>query len=117
MKNRFTYCSLSLIALEIFFLTANCLAQTKALYLESEDHLNKITLSLTGDGRLSYKVTRRNETIIDNSPLGLSCDDQDFTSGLSVSDISPIQKRREQYELKTGNNKIIDHALESRSIT
>jgi hypothetical protein len=117
MKIRFTYYSLSLIALEIFFLTANCLAQTKALYVQSEDHLNKITLSLTGDGRLSYKVTRRNEIIIDDSPLGLNCNDQDFTSGLSVVEISPAQKRREQYELKVANNKSIDHVLESRSIT
>jgi hypothetical protein len=117
MKNRFIYCSLSLIALEVFFLTANCFAQTKALYVQSEDHLNKITLSLTGDGRLSYKVTRRNKTIIDDSPLGLNCDDQDFTSGLSVVEISPAQKKREQYELKVANNKSVDHVLESRSIT
>jgi len=103
--------------LKYFFLTANCLAQTRPLYLQSEDHLNKITLSLTGDGRLFYKVTRRNKLIIDDSPLGLNCDDQDFTSGLSVVEISPAQKRREQYELKVGNNKSVDHIFESRSIT
>jgi alpha-glucosidase len=117
MKNRFIYCSLSLIALEVFFLTANCFAQTKALNVQSEDHLNKITLSLTRDGRLSYKVTRRNKVIIDDSPLGLNCNDQDFTTGLSVVEVSAVQKKREQYELKVANNKSVDHVLEHRSIT
>ncbi|HEY4286267.1 MAG TPA: glycoside hydrolase family 97 catalytic domain-containing protein [Puia sp.] len=117
MKNRFIYFALTLLVVEAFFLSANCLAQTKAVALESQDHLNKITLSLNGDGRLSYRVTRRNEMIIEDSPLGLNCDDQDFTSGLSVVEISSTQKRREQYELKVGNNKMVDHVLESRSIT
>lgn len=103
--------------LEVFFLTANCLAQTKALYVQSEDQLNKITLSLSGDGKLSYNVTRRNKVMIADSPLGLSRDDQDFTSGLSVVKISPVQKKREQYELKVANNKSVDHVLENRSIT
>jgi hypothetical protein len=117
MKKRSVYYALSFIALEVFFLTANCLAQTKALYVQSEDQLNKITLSLTGDGKLSYNVTRRNKTIIANSPLGLNCDDQDFTSGLSVVKISPVQKKREQYELKVANNKSVDHVLIHKSIT
>ncbi|WPU92846.1 glycoside hydrolase family 97 catalytic domain-containing protein [Mucilaginibacter sabulilitoris] len=117
MKNRFIYCALSLTALNVFFLTANCLAQTKALDVQSEDHLNKITLFLSGEGRLSYNVTRRNKIIIASSPLGLSCNDQDFTSGLSVVAISPVQKKREQYELKVANNKSVDHVFESRSIT
>jgi alpha-glucosidase len=117
MKNKLVYCALSLIALEILFVTASCLAQTKGLSTQSVDRMNKITLSLTTDGRLSYDVTRRNKTIIAGSPLGLRCDDQDFTSGLSVVKISPVQKKREQYELKVGNNKNVDHVLEHRSIT
>jgi alpha-glucosidase len=117
MKNRVIYYFLSLIALVIFFLTGSCLAQTKALYLQSEDHLNQINLSLSVDGRLSYNVTRRGKIIIADSPLGLSCDDQDFTSGLSVVEISPAKRKREQYELKVANNKRVDHVLESRSIT
>jgi hypothetical protein len=117
MKNRFIYCALSLIVLEVFFLTANCFAQAKPLYLQSDDRLNKITLSLSADGRLSYNVTRRDKIIIADSPLGLSCDDQDFTSGLSVVNVSPAQKKREQYELKIANNKSVDHVLETKSIT
>jgi hypothetical protein len=117
MKNRPIYCALSLIVLEVFCLTASCIAQTKALYLQSDDHLNKITLSLTADGKLSYNVTRRDKIIIADSPLGLSCDDQDFTSGLSVTEISPVQKKREQYALKVSNNKSVDHVLETQSIT
>ncbi|TSJ43415.1 glycoside hydrolase family 97 protein [Mucilaginibacter corticis] len=114
MKNKFIYC---LLALEAFFLTANSFAQTKELYLASKDHLNKITLSLTTDGKLSYNVTRRNKIIIADSPLGLSCDDQDFTSALSVVEVSPVQETREHYQLIVANNKSVDHVLEHRSIT
>jgi alpha-glucosidase len=100
MKNRSIYCALSLIALEVFFLTASCIAQTKALFVQSDDKLNKITLSLTADGKLSYNVTRRNKTIIADSPLGLNRDDQDFTSGLSVVEVSAVQKRENSMNLK-----------------
>src|ERR1700744_3360128 len=117
MKTKFIFCSLSLVMLGVLFLTANSLAQTKTLDLQSADNLNKITLSLTKDGNLSYKVTRRNKIIIDDSPLGLSCDDQDFTTGLSVVAISPVQTDREQYELKVANNKSVDHVFERKSIT
>ncbi|UOE49781.1 glycoside hydrolase family 97 protein [Mucilaginibacter sp. SMC90] len=117
MKRKTIYHTFGLIAIGLFFFTVNGVAQTKALDIRSEDQLNKISLSLSGDGHLSYNVTRRNKVIIDASPLGLVCDDQDFTTGLSVVEVSPIQKSREQYELKVASNKSVDHELNHRSIT
>ncbi|UIR57530.1 glycoside hydrolase family 97 catalytic domain-containing protein [Sphingobacterium sp. SRCM116780] len=117
MKKQITFCFLSFMLIEAYCLTVSCFAQEKALYLQSEDHLNKITLSLSQNGALSYSVSRRDRTIIKNSPLGLVCDDQDFTSGLSVNEISPVEKKREKYELKVANNKNIDHVFQRKSIT
>lgn len=116
MKNRLISCAINLV-LAVIFLTTDCVGQTKSIYLESADKLNKITLSISGDGALSYTVVRRNEMVIDKSPLGLDCDDQNFKSGLSVADISPVQPRRERYTLVVANNKNVDHLLKSRSIT
>ncbi|GAB3012053.1 glycoside hydrolase family 97 protein [Spirosoma pulveris] len=85
--------------------------------LSSKVGPNKITLSLTKKGELKYRVTRQNKIIISDSPLGLDCDDQNFTTGLSVVNVSPINVRREKYDLKVGNVKSIDHAFETKSIT
>lgn len=117
MKNKPLYGALGLIMLQLLWVTVTCFAQKKDLHLVSGDKLNKITLTLSPQGKLSYQVTRRNQIIIADSPLGLSCDDQDFASGLSVADISVVQQKRERYQLKVGNSKTIDHVFPSRSIT
>lgn len=115
MKNKFIFHTLILGVLGVLF--TSCTAVDKSLYVKSKDGSNKITLSLNKEGKLNYKVTRRDKTLISDSSLGLKVDDQNFTSGLSVLTISPTEERREQYELKVGNNKKVDHILKSKSIT
>ncbi len=85
--------------------------------LSSKIGSNKIALSLTKNGELHYSVTRRDKIIIADSPLGLNCDDQNFTAGLSLVNVSPIDVRTEKYDLKVGNVKTINHVFERRSIT
>lgn len=85
--------------------------------LRSKAGSNTISLFLNKNGALYYNVTRQNKPIITESPLGLNCDDQTFTSGLSVVNVSPVAVRREKYELQVGNIKTIDHTLETRSVT
>ncbi|QNL47776.1 glycoside hydrolase family 97 catalytic domain-containing protein [Olivibacter sp. SDN3] len=116
MKNKSIYQMLILSVLGTLLFACGEVAE-KSMYVESKDGSNKITLSLNENGELYYNVTRRDEIIISDSPLGLNCDDQDFTSGLSVAEISPIEERREKYELKVGNYKKIDHVFESKRIT
>ena len=114
MKNKF----ISRVLILVFFtLLASCKVAEKSLYVKSKGDSNQITLSLNKDGALYYKVTRGDKIIIQDSPLGLKCDDQDFTSGLSVAGISPVEEKKEQYELKVSNYKKIDHVFERKSIT
>jgi alpha-glucosidase len=117
MKKMFIHRSLSLLLPALFFIQASCIAQNEKLDLKSKDNLNKITLSLAEGGKLSYKVTRKEKTIILDSPLGLTFENNDFTSGLSVVKISAIEEKREKYELKVANNKGTNHVFESKSIT
>ncbi len=98
-------------------LFTGCDTENNAPYVKSKDGLNKITLSLNEKGELFYQVTRRDSILISDSPLGLDCDDQNFTSGLSIAEISPTEERRETYDLKVGHYKNIDHVFNSRSIT
>ncbi|CAN5278866.1 glycoside hydrolase family 97 protein [soil metagenome] len=100
-----------------FFLFSGFNAASQSMDLSSKRGSNKITLSLTKNGALQYRVTRRDKIIIADSPLGLNCDDQDFTSGLSVVSVSSVDIRREIYDLKVSNVKTINHELERKSIT
>ncbi|QIP16528.1 glycoside hydrolase family 97 protein [Spirosoma aureum] len=99
------------------FLFSGFNAASQSMDLSSRLGSNKITLSLTKNGELKYRVTRRGKIIIADSPLGLNCDDQDFTAGLSLVTVSPIEVRRETYELKVGNVKTINHVFDTKSIT
>jgi len=117
MKNKFTYQTLILLILGISLLFTSCKVAHKSLYVKSKDDLNKITVSLNKQGALSYKVTRKDKTLIYDSPLGLNFEGQNFMSGLSVTEISPVEEKREQYELKVANYKNIDHVLQHKSIT
>lgn len=116
MRNVLIYKVLPFLAGAIF-LFSSFKAASQSMGLSSKLGSNKITLVLTKNGELQYNVTRRDKIIIADSPLGLNCDDQNFTSGLSVVNVSPIDVRREKYELKVGNVKTINHVLERRSIT
>lgn len=116
MKKMFIHRSLSLLIPALFFAQLSVKAQNEGLDLKSKDNLNKITLSLT-EGKLSYKVTRKDKTIILDSPLGLTFENNDFTSGLSVVKVSSIEEKREKYELKVASNKVADHVFETKSIT
>lgn len=117
MKNKFIDQHLVLAILGILFLFVSCNTANESPYVASKDGLNKITLSLNEKGELFYKITRRDSILISDSPLGLDCDDQNFTSGLSIAEISSMEERRETYDLKVGHYKNIDHVFNSRSIT
>ena len=92
-------------------------AASQSMDVSSPVGSNKITLLLTKKGELHYQVTRGNKTIIGDSPLGLTSDDQNFTDGLSIVSVSPVGIRREQYELKVGNVKTVDHVFNTKRIT
>lgn len=113
----FIHRTLSLLVPALFFVHVSGKAQNDGLSLKSKDNLNKITLSLAKDGKLSYEVTRRDKTVILDSPLGLTFENNDFTSGLSVVKVSSIEEKREKYELKVANNKVADHVFKSKGIT
>lgn len=117
MKKMFVHRSLSLLIPAMFLVQVSGKAQNEGLSLKSKDNLNKIELSLAEGGKLTYKVTRRDKAIILDSPLGLSLENNDFTSGLSVANISSVEEKREKYELKVANNKVADHVFKSKSIT
>lgn len=116
MKITLKYQILSVL-IAFTFLSSGAKALAQSLELKSKSGLNKITLSLSKKGVLRYKVTRKDQIIISDSPLGILREDQDFATGLSVVKVSPVEARREKYQLMVGNVKAIDHVFETKSIT
>ncbi|MET0637139.1 MAG: glycoside hydrolase family 97 catalytic domain-containing protein [Chitinophagaceae bacterium] len=117
MKYMIVNARICLVALGLLFLFSRCTGDDKSLKLTSKDGLNTIELSLDENGKLYYQVKRRDSLIITTSPLGLKCDDQDFTQGLSIAEVSPVQEKREIYQLKVSNNKEIDQLFTTKSVT
>jgi alpha-glucosidase len=75
-------------------------------------------ISLTLDhGRLSYRVARNSRVVIPPSPLGLRCDDQDFSHDLVFDRAGEVRPQREQYELFAGPQPRVDHQLNFRTLS
>ncbi|MGS2738213.1 glycoside hydrolase family 97 catalytic domain-containing protein [Sinomicrobium sp. M5D2P17] len=117
MKYVFVNLKRSITVSGLLLLFISCGKKDIAPELSSKDGLNTITLSLDEDGALYYQVNRSGEIVIKKSPLGLVCNDQDFTQGLTISEVSPVRESRENYQLKVSNSKQTDHVFERKSVT
>ena len=86
-----------------------CLAAHSAelANLSSPDGANVISVHLDEDGRPSYQVSRRGRVLLDHSPLGLKCSDQDF-SRLTLETIGETRERADRYELFAGPKPRVD---------
>jgi alpha-glucosidase len=92
-------------------------AEKNSWSLSSPDHQCTITVSLARDGSLAYDVSRSSKAVLQKSPLGLRCNDQDFTQSLTFDQAGSVEKRREKYELITGPQPHIDHRVNHRRLT
>jgi len=92
-------------------------AETNSWSLNSPDAQSRITVSLAGDGTLSYEVSRDGRLVIAKSPLGLQRDDQDFSRGLVFKSAESARTHREKYELFAGGASRVDQQLTRRVLT
>lgn len=84
--------------------------------LASPDGRCQISVSLSKAGELTYQVKHRRRTVLPDSPLGLRRDDQAFEQGLVLVQAGKVERRRETYELFTGNRTQVDTQLNQRSL-
>jgi alpha-glucosidase len=90
--------------------------ETNSWSLVSPNGQCEIFVSLD-DGKLSYEVSRAGKIVIQQSPLGLQRDDQNFERGLVFTNAGKIGSRREKYELFAGVQPRVNHLLNFRSLT
>lgn len=92
-------------------------ATAESWSLRSPDGTCEIVVSLSTNGDLSYAALRDGKTVLENSPLGLRCQTQNFASSLVFDSATGPSQRREKYDLFSGNHTHIDHVLQYRSLT
>ncbi len=93
------------------------LAESNSWSVVSPDGQCEITVSLDDGGSLSYQAMRAGKIVIQESPLGLRRDDQDFERGLAFIDAGKVRSHREKYELFAGVQSRINHLLNFRDLT
>jgi alpha-glucosidase len=76
----------------------------------------EISVSLGSDGGLSYNALRDGKLVLQNSPMGLRRDDQDFERALVFDKAEDAKSAREVYELFSGNQTHVDHVVRHRTL-
>lgn len=83
--------------------------------LASPDGRCEISVRLES-GQLNYQASFGGKVVVQKSPLGVRCDDQDFEHGLVFESAGHIEKRRENYELFAGVQPQINHRVNFRAL-
>jgi hypothetical protein len=92
------YLTVLLLCLSVPVLQAKC--ADSQYDLSSPDKHIKITLNITGQS-LAYSVSRDGVPVLQPSKLGLVCDGDDFSKGLSLLSASPVISVTDFYQLYT----------------
>lgn len=103
------------ILLALFLMGATA-AQADDWQLASPDGRNVIIVSLADSGAPAFVVERDGQRVINTSPLGLVCDDGDFSIGLRLTSADKAADDRQQYDLKTGPAAHVDSLLHRRTL-
>jgi alpha-glucosidase len=85
--------------------------------LKSPDGLNAIYVSLDNRGQPSYRIERRGHAVIHDSPLGLRCDDQDFSQAMTQYEIDQTELGSESYQLVVGNTLKVEKSFARTHLT
>jgi hypothetical protein len=85
--------------------------------LSSPNRANSITVNLSEDGSLTYQVARNGKPVIEESPLGLRCPDQDFSKGLKLTSAGKEEPRKEIYQLLSGVKPSVNQPHIRRSLS
>lgn len=91
-------------------------AAPAAWSLSSPEKHCEITVFLGEGGRLTYEALRDGKRVIQKSPLGLQCDDQDFSQALVLDVAGKAAAHRETYDLFSGAHTHVDHQVNERTL-
>lgn len=86
-------------------LIATCLlgcGRQKEYQLTSDDQAVRLSVYLDQEKTVRYQLTYRDKSVLSESLLGVALEGADFTHGLTLVSVSPVQSISENYQLWTG---------------
>ncbi|KPI06267.1 Glycoside hydrolase 97 [Actinobacteria bacterium OK074] len=87
------------------------------LAVTSPDARLALTLALDSSGTPTYTITADGIPVVPPSPLGLSLDDADFTTGLTVTDPGRVRRVPVRYSLRQGKVAHVRKTAAERTVT
>jgi len=106
----------AILALWPFVAGATTTSDSNSWSLASPQKTCAITVALSNDGSLSYEAYRDGKMVIQKSPMGLRCSDQDFQNALRFDTADKAHSRVEKYELFAGVQPRVNHVLNFRRL-
>lgn len=80
----------------------------------SPDGALEVRVSLNAEGAPRYAVSRAGRPVLAESRLGLVRDDTDFSRGLALAAVSPVEPVSDRYEMLTAKRRAIAYAAHRR---
>lgn len=96
--------------------TAGCVNKGSEV-LTSPDQQIKVSVFMTNQQQLAYRVERAGEPVILASGLGLALKDADFTRGLVLESRSVITPVNDNYSLRVGKKSRISYSANEQTFT
>ena len=103
--------SIALLIILLFLFQTTEAAAKELCSLKSPDGLNVIVVSLNSRGQPLYRIDRKGRTVLYDSPMGLKCNDQDFSQAMTLHETGQTELRSESYQLLVGNKLKIEKSL------
>lgn len=109
--------TLKFLTLLIIVLTSFSCGNNKNLTIDSPDGKLSVEVFLNEKNQFLYKVTREGITIIDPSLMGIVREDADFSSGLSLLEISNVEIISDEYRLTAPKKAIYEYLANKKVFT
>ena len=90
-----------LLCIGMIFFFVSCHTNSE-LGIKSPDNKIEVKLKLTEDGHPLYSVKYNGKPVLEESKLGLTMADEDFSNGLILTKVSNSSMVSDEYQLKTG---------------
>jgi alpha-glucosidase len=96
------------------FIVLQAAAQMSRVVVSSPDGHIEVRISSAKGQAWQYSILHGGQTVIWPSSLGLVRDDEDFHSGLELTNASPVQKLSDRYSLFTGKKTLAHYKANKR---
>ncbi|WP_227625488.1 glycoside hydrolase family 97 N-terminal domain-containing protein [Geofilum rubicundum] len=105
----------SVMAFGVALLLSGCAKDSGKQAMTSPDGNLEVAVDFSDEGHMYYTLSFNGEVLLENSRLGLSMADEDFSTGLSLVQVSDVVRITDEYQLKTGKRANYNYEYKEQS--